>query len=456
MAVQPIQPEGTAVVTPPSPTTTPVPTLSFGNGATFDQSGKALNTQAQADLKALGVTGGSYTGYVSPVTTSSPFETKVNNLGNSIQGGLSNPPITPIPANPAGSYNPSYDPSADPKVAAEITASNQALIDRQKALQEERNAALSSLTEQFGRDKTALTETQKKETGSTNRNLLYLQQGGQSASAQAYLNDLEVSHQREMDNFTAKYNNALQLAKNAYNEKDFELAQAQVKNANDIKAAAQKRNQDFLDYTIKINNEIRQEQQFQYQREKDLQSVRKDARDYATTQGITQPFYELGGEVFSTKDGKWFDPSNPKEFIDAGGKPDYSNVFIVKPNDNKQYAGGDLGEFQYLVDTGEYQPGQFMDFLHAKANQRERIARAGATTNISYADQEKAKEADATARYGAKLGEQVGADGYVSPEVWKAGYRSWVSEGLDGKLYSDKFQGFINNGANYIDNYGLK
>lgn len=382
MAIQPIQ---TTPHTSP-PMTDMAPTFSFGNGATFDQSGKALNTQAQTDLGALGITGGSYTGYVSPVTTSSSFETKVNNLGNNIQSGLANPPITPNSISLGGSYNPSYDPNTDPKVTATIEASNKALIERQKAIEEERNATLSTLTEQFGRDKTALQETQKKETGSTNRNLLYLQQGGQSASAQAYLNSLEVSHQREMDNFTAKYNSAMQQAKNAYSAKDFELAQAIVSNANAIRTSAEKRNQDFLDNTIKIHNEIQQEQEIQYKRYRDFQADAKDALDYATKNNIQKPIFRLGGSLFYTNNGHAVNPEDVAG-IDPGQIQD------VLPA--KTYASGIIGEYQFYSEQMQQQglkPLDFNAYQNMDANRKRVINRT--TYNITNGEDGK-KEIDA-------------------------------------------------------------
>ena len=84
--------------------------------------------------------------------------------------------------------------------------------------------------------------------------------------------------------------------------------------------------------------------------------------------------------MFNSANGKPI--TNVQDFLSAGGKQDYSNVFVVKPNENKQYAGGDLGEFQYLVDQGKAQPGDFLNFLHTKANEREKVAKAGRT--VSY------------------------------------------------------------------------
>ena len=439
------------------PTTTPTAaptTLSFGNGETFDTQGNAVNQQAKTGLSTLGVSGNQYTGYVSPVVRSStPFEQQVNNLGNTINTSANTPPVTPLPSNPTGTYNPLYDPNQDPKVANEIASSNQVLSDRQKELQAERDALIKSLTEQGAVDKQQLEDTQKRETGTTNRNLLYLQQGGQSASAQAYLNTLEVSHQRELSNLTAKYNSAIQQAKNAYSEKDFALAQAMVKNASDIKRAAEERNQQFLDNTIKIHNEMQQDQQLQYQRQQDLQKVTQDARDYATKNGITESFYEVGGETFRSRDGKWYDPNNPQEFIKDGGKPDYSNVFVVKPNENKQYAGGDLGEFQYLVDVGTYKPGQFMDFLHAKANQRERVARAGAS--ITYNQSVDQAQTQAAALIGSAFSKLSGKDGYVSPEDYKQGLAKWTAAGYSAVDFNNQFLNFMNPTDAQRGNYGI-
>lgn len=399
------------------------------------------------------------------VTTADPANSAVNNLGFNIGNAANNPPSLPTPTNPSGTYNPAYDPNTDPTVMANITASNQVLLDRQTALQKERDAEIQRLTEQQGRDQQSLKETQANETGSTSRNLLYLQQGGQSASAQAYLNGLEVSHNREMDNLTAKYNSAIQAARSAYADKDFQLAQKMVENANEVKKTAYSRNQDFLDNSIKIHNEIQEDQKNLYQRQKDLADNYRAAADFAVKNGITQPFYELGGNVFNTKNGMIYDPNDPeavKNFLADGGAKDYANVFVVKPSDNKTYAGGDLGEWQYLLDknpdiaSGQFH-NNFMEFLHAKANQREKTARAGASVSISYGDQRNAKLDDAVARYGVKLSGSAGGDQHVSPETYKKGYLAWTSEGLPGKDYKDNFSGFINySDPNWANNYGIQ
>lgn len=299
----------------------------------------------------------------------------VNNQGNTINNLSNNPP--------GGSFNPTFDPNTDPTTLDNIATGNKIYTDRQAALQAQRDAEIAALTQEYSSGKSKLGETQANETGSTNRNLLYLQQGGQSASAATYLNKLELSHQQEMDTFTAKYNAAVQAAKNAYNDKDFQLAETEAKNASEIKKQAADRNQQFLDNSLKIRTETNNEMKFQYQ-------VRTDARDFATKNGINQPFYSLDGQtLINATTGDII--GNEDAYKAAGGKGDYSDVQLVQPG--KTYGPGIIGEYQYYVESMQKEGVKPLDFNAYQTMDANRKA-VRSTTNIYNSGPDSQKEID--------------------------------------------------------------
>lgn len=384
------------------------------------------------------------------VTTATPFQNHVDNLGNNITNAAGSPPVTPTPSNPTGIGTIGYDANTDPNVLANITQANQIYTDRQTALDAERDAAVKALQDEQTRKADALAQTQKGETATSSRNLAYLQQGGNSASAQAYLISLEQSHGKEMDNLNAQYTSAIQTAKNAYSDKDFALAEAMTKNASAIKESAQQRNSDFLSYTLKLRQQANDDLKIQMQQQQTLQDITNGARDYATKNGITQPFYELAGTLFNSGDGSIIE--NKDDYLAAGGAPDYSNVFVVKPNDNKSYAGGPLGEFQYLVDQGKYQPGDLLKYLAQKKQDAVDIAAAGRAPRAESAhDIALAEKAQATQAYNdmdAKLQARMGKkDNYISPQDW-AYYRGlWTQAGNKAADFDSNFVHYANPGT---------
>lgn len=367
------------------------------------------------------------------VVTADPATNAVNNLGGSIGSAAVTPPVTPTPTNPSGTYNPSYDANTDPSVAASINDTNQYLADRRTQLQKERDSEVKALQDQENVDKTQLNETQAGETGSSARNLLYLQGGGQSASAQAYLNTLEVSHTREMANLTAKYNTAIQAAQSAYDDKDFTAADEMVKNAKAIKDDAYKRNQDFLDNTIKIHDEIVKDQTVAYNQTKLQQDQIDGARTYATSNGITQPFYELGGTVFNTRTGQMYDPTDPdavKNYLADGGSADMSNVFSVVGGKTKDYSGP-IGEYQYVVDSGQFK-GTYPEWLNKKKQDAVDIAAAGKPDPTISTEQQ-------------KLNQQQDENAAIAATIqgWKDGNFIQGNKKISSTDYIKAKQGFI-------------
>lgn len=390
-------------------------------------------------------------------TTSDPATNYVNNLGNDINTGATTPPII---STGTGAGQVGYDPNKDPAVIKALEDAEEARVKRQNELKTQRDKEIERLTGEKATEAQKLSEVQANETGSSTRNLLYLQQGGQSASAQAYLNQLEVSHTREMTALNAKYNTAIQQAQNAFTDKDFELAKYYADQAKTIKDDAYKRNQDFIDNVLKIHTSAVNDAKFALDEDKNQQQLRQDIRDFNQKIGNTQPFYELAGTVFNSLTGEFY--STKEEFLKAGGKEDMSNVFSVKPNENKQYAGGDLGEFQYLVDTGVYQQGQFLQFLAQKQADRAAIARAG-RPSISVGQQQFNLTQEQTAAIRSlslywKNNNYIAGNGTVDSTVYKKAKQAFVAQyGTDaGKAFDDAMLVYVDSTKpTYKNEYGL-
>jgi hypothetical protein len=399
-----------------------------------------------------------------PVTTSDPATNAVDNLNNQINTGLNNPPVSPMPGNPMGQYNPAFDPSKDLAVAKEIQEGNKIYADRQKELKAERDAAIADLKVSAAEDKRLLAENQRKETGVTNRNLAYLQQGGQSASAQAYMNDLEIGHSREQANLTAKYNSAILAARTAYSEKDFQLADAMVKNAQTIKKDAYQRNQDFLDNAIKINTFIMTQKKFEFDMQQAEYDKQTQAKQFAIDNGIEQQFYDVGGIVYRTSDGQAF--STAQDFVAAGGDPNFKNVYVVKPGSKEAKA--------YVYDLAMKYPDSGIN----PSDDDPATAMAKVKNSAIYREQVRPPSSGGGGGSGDALNADLRSDisaitskwqnngwlnsGYIGSKEYKAEKSQFVSNyAVDitdpGKTFDSFFMQYVNsnNKDSYASDYGL-
>lgn len=409
----------------------------------------------------------------SPVVTSSaPAATAVGNIGSNITNAQNNPPILPVTSNPTGNpatnnptpylqydgtYGPNadpygfgtsgYNPGADPRVATEGTAANNAYVTYQTSLEARRAAEIAALTDQENRDETSLGQTQANETGSTNRNLTYLQQGGNSASAQSYLNGLEASHQTEMQNLKAKYTSAVQAANSAYDDKDFALAEKMTQNAQDIKDAAIKRNSDFLDYTLKLRSSNNDDTRLQITKQQADEQQVKDAQTFAKDNNITGAFYQYPGssQVYDTHTGQ---PITAAQYQAMGGKGgDYSDIHVLQPVDNTKHSTPYYEWQDYLQSGGKL---GFNDYMTMDANRKA----AKSTTNIVTYNQAKDEaQTQAAATIGQTLSSLAGPDGYVSPADYKKGLAKWTGAGYSASDYNKQFMNFMN--AADVADYGV-
>jgi hypothetical protein len=340
------------------------------------------------------------------VTTSDAAQGAVDGIGSSITSAANSPITAPTPQNPSGnpatqppqSYvqydgtygpnpdpygygTPGYNPSNDPRVAADTNTANAPYIAQENTLAQENQQEISGLTGQEAQDEATQTGTDAATASNATLQILGASSGAPGSAGIQYMQSLANAHTASMQTLQAKYQTEIQAAQDAYNSSDFAVAQAMTKNAADTKAAATLANTNYLDY---VQKQAAQDETDAYHASTEAQatatlqnSIATSARTFAAANNITQPFYELGGVLFSTFGPNAGQPiTDPSAFAAAGGKPDMSNVYVVPPGD-KSYAGGDLGEFQYLVDQGVYKPGDLQGFMNQKQQDAVQIAAAG-------------------------------------------------------------------------------
>ena len=352
--------------------------MRFGSDLVTPPANAGANTPNSAYTVKTGFFGSQPTSSV--VTSSSSAGNYVNNLGTNINTAGTSSPNAYTTDNPYGTPKP-YDYSSDTTAQTDVAASNKAYEDYRTALQAQRDAEIASIKQEQGSETSKLGATQKNESATSSRNLLYMQQGGQSASAQAYLVSLESSHRAEMDTLTAKYNSAIDKASTAYSAKDFEAAQKELTAAQSIKNDAYKRNQDFLDYTLKLRTQANDDLKTQYALGDEQRKQAADIRQFALDNGLSSNsrFVAIGGQIFDTTTWRSFDTKDAA--LAAGVSADLSNVQMIQSKE--KYSSGVLGEYEkYLEDVaaGKSSYLTFNQYSDMDANRKAKVAKAGAST----------------------------------------------------------------------------
>lgn len=123
------------------------------------------------------------------------------------------------------------------------------------ALEARRTNEINNINNSFDSTKTQLKDTQAHEVGTFSATLQriggYL---GDSASASGAMINLNQKHTYEINDLEAKRQAALQAAKTAVDDKEFQLAQAKVQEAKDYAKQIQDSKQTYFDNAIKIMN----------------------------------------------------------------------------------------------------------------------------------------------------------------------------------------------------------
>jgi hypothetical protein len=164
----------------------------------------------------------------------------------------------------------------------------------------------------------------------------------------------------------------------------------------------------------------------------------KAARQFALEAGVTGQFYNIGGTVYRTSDGKAY--STPEQFFADGGARDFSNVQVIDPTNLKTEAlvydlmtkypdAGILPNDSYETAAAKVSSSKlYQDSLYHPSS-------GGGGGGSSKAE----LKSEAENGIYTYLSQNAGSDGYVSPEAWYQALAAWVQ---DGYPYSDFFTNF--------------
>ena len=150
--------------------------------------------------------------------------------------------------------------------AAAVSASDEylALLDKQEvALESRRKQEVESLTAQFGEAKTGLLQAQKGEKGATAVGLARM--GGflgPSASHTGVLLNLAANHRAEVTTLEGKKAEAIRMANNAIDDKQFAIAKLRVEEVKDIEKTIHDRKVEFFNQSLDATAEARKEDEF--------------------------------------------------------------------------------------------------------------------------------------------------------------------------------------------------
>lgn len=205
----------------------------------------------------------------------------------------------------------------------EATEKSQKLIDdRQATLDKRREEELARLNAEYDTAKATKEAQYQKDIEPTKRRLELLNSTPYGPNAtleeelKLKLSGLEQTHKLEMDTLFNSRQSYIAQAQALYEDKNFEMAESQLKAAADMEKAMYDRQQDFLNLTLKLQEEERARQKAEFEQA-------KSAFDFNIKYSINQPYYTLGGTVFN---------SNTL-------KPEYENVngSMVRISDGKVY-----------------------------------------------------------------------------------------------------------------------
>lgn len=242
-------------------------------------------------------------------------------MGGTIQFGETDPTtdkrfekFTPLPADLPGVVNSSdavvqqeknvvdqVQTLSAPSVATQ-SAQNasdayvQFLKDHAAQLEQQRQAQLDAINQQFEEAKKTTGEAQDKETATTAVALQriggYL---GQSASAVGALNNLAVEHRAEMASLESKKANAINKANAAIDEKEFDNAKALAQEAKDLEQTINDRRNTFFDESLKILQETRLQESADQKARQDAFSNQLDIIDRITPT-VVSAFQDMTSE----------------------------------------------------------------------------------------------------------------------------------------------------------------
>lgn len=220
------------------------------------------------------------------VSTSDPARSNYSAIEQAIAKLSGNPPAVPgMPTN------------------SNLSESQALLAARRSELQQRRDQEIERLGKEFDSAAVSQKQGQKSETGSSSMGLARLG-GFDSASGQAVLTNLQRVHEGEQQDLLNKRQAAIALAQNAYNDKDFELAQLQLQDARDAEKLIYDRQKDFINLSLQLKGEQRADLNQQYNMSRDKVADQRWAMQWANENGINAPFFLVGQTAFDSSTGE--------------------------------------------------------------------------------------------------------------------------------------------------------
>lgn len=262
----------------------------FMDGSKYDASGKQITAPGGKpvipDVKG-------------PVTTSDPARSKYASLLDS---------ITKLQKSSEAALNNPY---------------NDLIEDRRKQLATRRKDEISGIKTSYAEQSNKQAQTQKREVGTQSMGLARIG-GFDSASGQAVLTNLQRVHDEEQQALQSKKDAAILAANTAYEDKDFALAEMQIKEAKAAEQQLYDRNKDMINLELAIRGEERADAQMQLQQQQRIDSLRKNAEEFNYNNRVTSPFFTTDGTtVLRTET---HEPVSEEEFFAETGYTDWSQV----------------------------------------------------------------------------------------------------------------------------------
>lgn len=265
-----------------------------------------------------------------------------------------------------------------------ITDSTKLLEDRKAKLEERKQAELERLNAEYDTQKATKEANFNKVKDPIQKRLDLLRDTPYGPNVQLEeelklkLDNLEQTHKLEMDTLFNQRQSNIALAQSAYEDKDFALAESQLKLAQDTEKLMYDRQNDFLNMALKFQEEQRAQQTLEYNLSSEKRKQTEDLRKFALDNGLspTAPFFAVGGQIFDTRTWKAFD--SKEQAVAAGVSPDLSNVQMISEQGSGIVA--EYNKFLQDVAAGREKYMTFNQFQDRDANRKASIARAGTVT----------------------------------------------------------------------------
>lgn len=273
-----------------SPSSSSGGSFGFMDGSKYDASGKQIVAPGGKTV-APEVKG--------PVTTSDPARSKYASLLDS---------ITKLQKSSEAALNNPY---------------NDLLEDRRKQLATRRKSEISGIKTSYAQESNKQQKSQQREVGTQSMGLARIG-GFDSMSGQAVLTNLQRVHGEEQQALQSKKDAAILAANTAYEDKDFALAEMQIKEAKAAEQQMYDRNKDMINLELAIRGEERADAQMELQQAQRLDSLRKDAQEFNYNNSVTAPFMTIDGTTVLRSE--THEPISEEQFFAETGYTDWSQV----------------------------------------------------------------------------------------------------------------------------------